>query len=199
MGLIDLIFPKACLECGKEGKYICDSCLGKVKIRGWHGNTYSIFKYEGVIRKAILTLKYKYSTEIAKELALVCAQKLHSLNFPKSTILVPIPLHWYKKNLRGFNQSEEIGKIIARKMGWKFIPDLLVKSIATPPQAELSGKARRRNLEGVFEINNKFISAVSNPVLIFDDVFTTGSTLKEADRVLATYGAKNIKCLTITL
>lgn len=195
MGLLDLIFPKACLECGKEGKYICDRCLGKVQLRGWYGKTYSIFKYEGVIRKAILTLKYKYSTEIAKELAQICAQKLHSLNLPKSTILVPIPLHWYKKNLRGFNQSEEIGKIVAKEMEWKFIPDLLLKKKATPSQVELSGHARRKNVSGVFTVNSKYDLSALGSILIFDDVYTTGSTLKEAMKSLET---EKVWGLTIT-
>ena len=69
MNILDFIFPKKCLECGSFGKYICDNCLKKVGKSGWWGRNYSVFKYEGVIRKAIIALKYKYSTAIVDELS----------------------------------------------------------------------------------------------------------------------------------
>ena len=68
MNLLDLIFPKKCLECGKSGQYICDVCMGKVSLYGANDSNYSIFKYQGVIRKAIISLKYKFAYDIADEL-----------------------------------------------------------------------------------------------------------------------------------
>src|SRR3990167_3901940 len=138
MGILDLFFPKTCLECKKEGKYICEDCLKKVPPGGWvNRHSFSIFRYKGVVRRAIIVLKYKYSTEIAKELAEICVEKLIADCYLLSAILVPVPLHWYRQNFRGFNQSAEIGKIIANKMGWKFIPDLLIKKRSTTSQVEL--------------------------------------------------------------
>ncbi|MCX6706421.1 MAG: hypothetical protein NTV24_04990, partial [Candidatus Woesebacteria bacterium] len=140
MGLLDFVFPKTCLTCGRDGKYICEDCLKKVPPSGWtNRETYSCFKYEGVIREAIITLKYKYSTEIACELAEVCVKNLYAVRFSLSATLVPVPLHWYRKNFRGFNQSEEVGKLVAKKMNWKFSPDLLIRTKSTIPQAQLTG------------------------------------------------------------
>lgn len=63
-------------------------------------------------------------------------------------------------------------------MGWEFLPDLLIKREPTAPQVELKGDERRQNLKGVFGLNSKI--QLPNSVIIFDDVFTTGSTLREA-------------------
>lgn len=198
MNVFDFIFPKNCLECGKEGKYVCESCLNKVGKSGWYGRNYSIFRYEGVIRKAIIALKYKYSTEVAKELAEVCVKSLGSLNLiSNSCLLIPIPLHWQRKNVRGFNQSEEVGKLIAKNMNWDFNADLLIKNKSTIPQVGLKGDSRRKNLRGVFSVApNHFISNHYSLVL-FDDVFTTGSTLKEAAKVLKRAGVEKVWGITI--
>lgn len=207
MSILDFLFPKKCLECGKYGKYICEDCLKKVSSAGWnYDGVYSIWKYEGVIRKAIIALKYKYATEMAKELSDLCVQRLKTIRhtLPRSgklrlsANLVPIPLHRYRQNFRGFNQSEEIGRLVAKSLGWKFIPDLLIRKKLTTPQVELKGPARRQNIQGVFVVNpNYSLFAIRCPLVLFDDVFTTGSTIKEAARVLKNEGFKKIWGLTI--
>ena len=201
MAILDLIFPKKCLECKTSGKYICADCLKKVPPGGWtNRETYSCFKYEGVIRKAIIALKYKYTVELVGELAgcVLGVLERSSLFIIHNSCLVPIPLHWYRKNVRGFNQSEEVGKIVARKMKWKFAPDLLIRSKSTTPQAQLTGSARRKNLRGAFALNPVYsLYALRYPLVLFDDVLTTGSTLLEASKVLRKSGIEKIFCLTI--
>jgi len=194
-----LIFPKTCLECRKEGKYICEDCLKKVGKVGFFKDRLSIFRYEGVIRKAIIALKYKYSTEIAKELADICVKNLKSVNLVANNyLLIPIPLHWHKQNVRGFNQTEEVGKLIAKGMNWKYEPNLLIKKISTKPQVGLKGSTRHENLKGVFVISpNHLAIQPSNNVILLDDVLTTGSTLSEASKTLRKAGVKRIMCLTI--
>lgn len=206
MNILNLIFPKKCLECGKVGKYICKECLQKVPPSGWAKGdleVYSLWRYQGVIRKAIIALKYKYATEVVNELADRCVQKLLISHFSLFTTLTPVPLHWRRQNFRGFNQSAEIGKIVARRMGWKFIPDLLIRKKSTTPQVELKGSARRQNLKNVFAVSPnilrhsvEFLSQYPS-IVLFDDVFTTGSTLKEAAKVLKQSGVKNVRGLTI--
>lgn len=199
MAILDLIFPKKCLECKASGKYICSDCLKKVKKNGWNSDwVYSVWKYQGVMRKAILALKYKYSTEIAEEIATHVTRVLKRENIDlENACLIPIPLHWYRKNVRGFNQSEEVGKLIAQKMKWKFIPHLLIRTKSTTPQAQLTGSARRENLHGVFALSPSHTLNTIPNILLFDDVLTTGSTLLEASKVLRAGGAKRILCLTI--
>lgn len=197
MNLLDLIFPKTCLECGQEGRYICDSCLAKV-VKGRVGReATSIFKYQGVIRKAIIALKYKYSLEIAKELAEACTKELVSGYIPTNPVLVPIPMHWRRENVRGFNQSFEVGKLVARNMKWKFEPDLLIKKRSTNPQVGLRGQVRRSNLLGTFGVSPNVSTLRRSHIILFDDVYTTGSTLKEARNELKKAGMGKIWGLTI--
>ena len=198
MNLLDLLFPKKCLECGKEGKYICNDCYSRVSPCGMNGSNYSIFKYEGVIRKAIISLKYKFTTDLADELSETIHQRLMAKGqWLKKTTLVPIPLYKTRENWRGFNQSEVIGEKLAKAMNWKYVSDLLIRNKNTVPQVGLKGSARRNNLSGVFSVNPNYVLCTKYSVLLFDDVYTTGSTIKEAKKVLEFAGFKNIKSLTI--
>jgi ComF family protein len=193
MNVIDFIFPKKCLECGREGKYICETCIRKVRPGGWitlnEIKVYSIWKYEGVVKKAIIALKYKFATEVAKELINYVTLR------PSKKLLVPIPSHWLKENLRGFNQSALLGEKLALKMGWEFAPKLLVKRRSTVSQVGLKKEARRQNLLDAFSLNSP--DQVPNSVVLFDDVYTTGSTLEEAIKILKRAGIKKIWCLTV--
>lgn len=183
MGIIDLLFPIKCLECGKEGKYICSGCLKKVRKNGWNSDwVYSIWRNEGVIRKAILALKHRYSTKVAEELVEISVRRLKREGIDlENMTLVPIPLHWYKENLRGFNQSELIGKEVARKMGWKFTPNLLIQG----------------SKKSVFRLNSGYLNNIPSQVILFDDVLKTGTTLLTASRVLRSLGVERLLCLTI--
>ncbi len=224
MDLISLIFPRNCLNCNKEGSYLCQSCLVKCRIpkpvcpycekASIDGMTHSgcktplsldgltsIWNYEGVVRKAILALKYKFATDLISELADKFTGELITAKYhlPPKSVLVPIPLFWYRKNWRGFNQSEEIGKIVAKRIGWQFTPNLLIRKRLTTPQAELKAEERSKNIQGVFSINPTYqpLTISHQPLILFDDVWTTGSTMKEATKVLKRAGAQKVWGLTI--
>lgn len=196
MNLIDLIFPKKCLECGREGGYICAGCISQVLDGTFDENNFAVFKYKGVIKKAIVSLKYKFAYDIADELVEETVKRLKSKRYHGAT-LVPIPLFWRRENFRGFNQSEIIGQKIAEKMGWKFIPDLLIRNKNTHPQVGLKNSLRKSNLSGVFSLNTDCKLDIKTPILIFDDVYTTGSTIKEATKTLKESGFTYIYSLTI--
>lgn len=222
MSILDFVFPKTCLGCGRSGSYICSSCLSqnrtaqpicpyceRASIDGFThvrcqkkfglDGLISIWEYEGVIRKAILALKYKYATEITQLLKELVVNSFKSPDsrflIPDSVALVPVPLHWHRQNVRGFNQSEEIGKGVAREMGWEFNPELLIKTRQTYSQAGLPVKERKQNLKGVFALDSRF--QIPDSIILFDDVFTTGSTLKEAAKMLKRAGVDRVWGLTI--
>ncbi|MGB6839061.1 MAG: hypothetical protein WBD86_01440 [Microgenomates group bacterium] len=143
-------------------------------------------------------MKYKFASQIAQELASYAADEiLKNRHFlPKNALLVPIPLYWQRKNWRGFNQAEEIGKIMSKKLGWDFNKNLLIRKTSTKPQVELRGKERKQNIRGVFKLNKPLDKI--KPIILFDDVWTTGSTIKEAAKVLKRNRAKTVWALTIT-
>lgn len=222
MSILDLVFPKNCLGCGKEGGYLCTKCVAKVpnaaaicpyckhpsidgathincgRKLGLDGLT-SIWEYKGIVRKAILSLKYKYATGVGREISDYIIYSLGKLVLPDAQYLIPVPIYWYRQNTRGFNQSIEIGRNITESLRLEFVPDLLIKSKPTVSQVELSGEARRKNLKGVFTLNTIHKSLIQNldSVFLFDDVFTTGSTMFEAAKVLKRSGIKKVWGLTI--
>ncbi len=221
MNLLDFIFPKKCLGCGRKGNYICPFCVSKVakpklvcaecKRASIDGFTHTkcqrklglnglfpLWKYEGVVRKAILALKYKYATEIVVELQDYVVTELQEKKviLGVENVLIPIPLHWYRENYRGFNQSGLLGESIAGAMKWKFARNLLVKRNHSPSQVSLKKENRIKNIKGSFSITSVYKLQSTN-YLLFDDVYTTGSTLREATKVLKRAGAKSVWGLTI--
>ncbi len=239
MGITDLLFPKECLSCKKPGRYVCLDCLNKLPTlrqicvkcgrpavdgmthtrcrRPWGlDGLVFIWPYGGVIRKAILGLKYKYAKEIAKELAEYTVMYLRKRKavLPKTSTFIPIPLYFLRQNWRGFNQVEEIGKLIAPKMKWEYREDILIRKRFKKPQAGLKKDERSKNIRGVFALNPNLSPATRYQLLtpkrkaslnsksqasliLFDDILTTGSTMKEAARVLKRNGAEKVWGLTI--
>lgn len=221
MALVDILFPRKCLACGRKGRYVCRGCLASLKIlkqlcpycekASIDGLThakclkklsingvYSLWPYEGVIREAILKLKYRFARKIAEELSEYIYLFFKDVAvFPKGSILTPIPLYWLRENFRGFNQSEIIAKMLAEKLGWSFEEGILLRRKLRQPQTMLKGKKRRENIRGVFVLNPKYKSTLSKSYILFDDVYTTGSTLKEAAKVLKRNGASLVWGLTI--
>ena len=82
-------------------------------------------------------------------------------------------------------------------MNWKFIPDLLIRNKNTAPQVGLKGSIRRSNLSGVFSVRSPYIQYTKYNILVFDDVYTTGSTINEVGKVLKEAGFKKVYSLTI--
>lgn len=202
MGFLDLIFPKSCLNCGKPGKYFCELCLSKVHTINHFdpiSKTFSIFAYEGVIKKGITKIKYNFAFDLAAELSQICASQILNSKFTiNNTILTPIPLHPSRKRWRGFNQSEVLGKIMADKLSWQFKNDLLIRSIQGKNQVGLKRSDRVRNIRGKFTVNPEAKNITkSSTYIVFDDVMTTGSTIKEAIKVLKRTDAKKVFGLTI--
>ena len=217
MSLVDLVSPKNCLGCGKGGGYICESCIAKERLMkpacpycekasidgfthakcrkkyGLDGLT-SIWRYQGIVKRAILSLKYKYATEITSELVNLMALESKKLYIPQNFILVPIPIYWHRQNVRGFNQSEVVGRLLASKLGLSFNNQTISRALPTTPQAMLSVAERKLNLKHVFRVES---DVIKSNILLFDDVFTTGSTLHEAAKTLKKSGAWKVWGLTI--
>ena len=113
-------------------------------------------------------------------------------------ILIPVPLHPRRERWRGFNQSELLGKKLANHFGWQVKTDILSRQRYTQPQMSLKGQERKTNIIKAFKVNSPLSDLIfSSPLIVFDDVWTTGSTLKEAGKALKMAGFKNVWGLTI--
>ncbi|MBI2577938.1 MAG: ComF family protein [Candidatus Wildermuthbacteria bacterium] len=106
-------------------------------------------------------------------------------------LLVPVPLHKKRLRWRGFNHAELLAKELSLGLAIPLAANLLVKTKATLAQAELSEKERKTNVKDAFRVISP--SSVKNKnILLVDDVYTTGSTLRECAKVLKKAGAFRI-------
>lgn len=112
--------------------------------------------------------------------------------------IVPIPLHWTRYAWRGYNQADEIARVIARNSG-KPIAHLLKRSKRTPFQSHFRGDAREQNVAGAFKLRELNASLYKNKhILLVDDVMTSGATLKQAARELYKFKPASITAVVIS-
>lgn len=107
----------------------------------------------------------------------------------KDPIFVPIPIHSNKQRTRGYNQAE----VLANELGKRFgipVQNLLTRSVDTKSQFKLSKEERKQNVKGIFSLASPIPK--DRVFILMDDVVTTGSTLKEAAKVLKKAGAKEV-------
>lgn len=167
----------------------------------------SAFRYTGLVKKAIKQLKYRKVSDVASEIGMLCSREIagsQSNNFRSfrlflqlQPVMIPIPLHWRKKQSRWFNQSELIGKYSAEYLGIEMHTDVLTRLIFTKPQAGQTKEDRLKNMKGVFSIHSSQIAHMPANVILLDDVWTTGATMREATNVLKRNGAKTVWGMTV--
>lgn len=194
--VLDLLFPRKCYDCGKIGQYFCNSCRQQILINSLEpqSNRLSLFKSQKGIKQAILDLKYNFVTDLVDELAELSADSIkghysHLWQFWQQNhyLMTAVPLHWWRYNWRSFNQADLLAKNIARRLKLDYRSDLLIKTRHTSPQARLQKRiSRLKNVDHAFALNPSVKNQIGN-LILFDDVYTTGSTLRSAAEVLKTY------------
>ena len=111
-------------------------------------------------------------------------------------IIGAVPIHKKRKNERGYNQSELIAKEISRNIKELKYGKILRKIKNNERQSSLSKDKRNQNVKGVYQIENIQIIK-GKKVILFDDIYTTGSTVEECSKVLKANNAKEIMILTL--
>lgn len=159
--------------------------------------------YEGVFRKAVLELKFRRREALADLLAAPTAAAFRRP--PRSAEVgadgrppvaaVPVPLPFWREKRRGFNQAERIGRPIAETLGIPLVRGVLRKR-RRPPQTSLTPSERRTRSRGAFRVRRMPRALAGKPLLLVDDVFTTGSTVSAAVRCLRRAGAGPVDVLT---
>ena len=131
-------------------------------------------------------MKYRFAYDVISEFV----EHLASFKF-QNAILVPIPLHKQRQNWRGFNQSSLLAKEISKKFNLTCVESALIRIENTTPQAHLGKEERLQNIRGKFAVKEPF-SLINKQIVLIDDVWTTGSTMKECAKVLKKAGAKEV-------
>lgn len=148
-------------------------------------------EYDGRLHDAVLRLKYESGEGLADCLGRAFAEcRGADLRAANVDLVVPVPLHWWRRWQRGYNQSEAVARELAAGIGVPF-ERALRRARWTPQQLQPSREARRANVKGAFLVR-KGATVAGKSLLLVDDVMTTGSTLHECARVLKSAGAARV-------
>ncbi len=206
MGWLDWWVALPCSLCQRPTKTVfCRDCQQRLQVERldcWPVTTspwplYAWGIHRGALRRAIYSLKYQGQRRIGAVLGewlgsrwLESRQKRsgsqgsHDLLSCQDYTVVPVPLHAERLRQRGYNQAALISQAFCERTGLRHRPDVLVRVRATAAQYELNPQQRRQNLAGAFALKR----APATPVLLVDDIYTTGATVEAAQQALTAAG-----------
>ena len=201
--LLDLIYKKKCYFChsSKHSVKMCPNCYETLMFSDFIANriidgidVFSAGIYEKNLQKLIRGLKFHRQKELAFYLAKFMWEYFEQLNIEGTFQVVPVPLHKNRMKKRGYNHMELVAEEFCKLSG--FIPNInLIKRIKdTKPQYKLSRTQRLQNLSGAFEVDKTKL--LDLPLLILDDICTTGSTFEEIIKSLKSENIDKIMCLS---
>jgi len=188
-----MLFPKTCVDCGKIGKYLCQKCGLKIEVLGADYKSKKIegriglFKYNGAIKELIKLIKFDLVSDAKTEIGEMIVNQLKE-NYPNileywqknDFVIIPVPLHWRRKNWRGFNQAEIIADEVGKKIDLSVNNKIILRKINTKHQATSNKIERISNLKNAFMTVDK----IPKNIIIFDDVWTTGNTIKNIIKII---------------
>jgi ComF family protein len=189
-GDLPLLPDALCPICADQTTYgeRCGACLRETP---HFDRTLALCRYDFPADRMIHALKYGHQLAVATWSARKLADHIGSESYD---FIVPLPLHALRLHERGFNQSTEIAKALGIRLNIPVNRNHVLRTRATPPQAELPHKARHKNVRGAFECQADFSG---KRLLLIDDVMTTGATANECARVLKLHGAASVTVAVI--
>ncbi len=141
---------------------------------------------------AVGALKYRRRRAVAEALGVLLAERYP---FASDVVLVPVPLHVARLRSRGFNQALLLARVLGRRRGIEIAPRVLARIRETDAQTGLSAADRRRNLRGAFVVRRRDLVR-GRPIVLVDDVLTTGATADACTRALLAAGARRVDVYT---
>lgn len=154
--------------------------------------------HRGAAQRMAVSLKFHDRTDLAPWMAR-WMQRAGGELLDECDVILPVPLHKWRFWSRRFNQSAELARNLAQLSGKPFAPQAVRRIRQTDQQIGLGLKERKRNVDGAFRVPREHeIHVRGRCVLLIDDVYTTGSTVKAATRALLRGGAKSVDVLTFS-
>ena len=173
---------------------LCGRCIKKLPLFDY---SYSLFRYEDEIIRLVHQLKFGEKISYARSIGELLLTTMVDRLLPEQGMpdcVIPVPLHDRRLRERGYNQSTEIARVLAKKMDLPIAQGKVVRQRSTLTQTGLKADERQRNIKGAFkvvsELNDKH-------VLVVDDVITTGSTVNELAKALKKSGVERVGVLSI--
>lgn len=219
--ILDFLFPRKCFSCQKTGGWLCRRCLAKTNPRqeqycpgcrrpSLSGATHpwcrrktaldgnlALFAYRPPLKQIMKTYKYQLARQLSAVWQILAKKGLERRKElvehwqEERFVIVPIPLFSARLRWRGFNQAQAIGKQISRQVKLPLETRLVIRRQWTQPQANLGRQARKSNLSRAFALRAE-TDLGSRNFIVFDDILTTGQTIKAVGRVLKENGAGKV-------
>jgi len=200
--LLSLFLKSSCPLCQRPtSRELCPYCIKQIQSCHQENPAYlwkqplPIFawgNYGGVVKRAIAALKYENQPQIGYILGQWLGESwlLNSPQPQKQLLVVPIPMHPKKQKQRGFNQAALIAEGFCNVTGYKLKINGLERIKETEAQFNLSPTQRQQNLAGAFVLGKDLRRPPNIPVLLVDDIYTTGATVKAAVQTLEKHQIK---------
>ena len=182
----DVCCPRCALPL-KTPAPLCGECLEREPP---FASAWVAFRYEHPLD--LLEARFKFGGDLAagRVLADLMIERIGADAPARPELIVAVPLHVSRLRERGYNQAFELARPLARAADIPIARDLLARDRATPAQTGLDAAARRRNLRGAFGVLRS--ATIPRHVALFDDVMTTGATVRECARVLRRAGVARV-------
>ncbi len=200
----EILMPRRCVFCGTRCKpfelHICEDCLSDLP---WNRcacqpdvlpfvTIVAPLEYSFPVDAALKSLKFKRRLDYVPAFAELLRRMFSQLPGDIDALL-PVPLHWRRQALRGFNQAAELCEAIREQTGLPVVTRI-TRVKPTPKQSGLDAVERCRNLQHAFVANGP---VEMRHVLIVDDVITTGETCRQLAKVVLAAGAKKVSVLAV--
>ena len=207
--ILDLIYPRFCLNCGRMGEFWCEKCYRKLsflrnpditedinelndkKSEVYLDKVKALFAYDESIKRIIHQYKYKGVKDLYETLGFWLYQ---FLSIDEVDVVTYIPIHRRRLNDRGYNQAKLIAQFLAEKINVPCLP-LLKRTIYQEKQAlSIDKNERLAKSKDIFVIQKKIANKLNRKIkiLIIDDVITTGATINQAGKVLKQEGFEKV-------
>lgn len=223
--ILSIPFPDTCIVCGNPvavSDYACTKCQSKIPYisdvfkcrtclsflpnakdgicgdclihKPAYSRLISCVDYDGRVKKTLQALKFRNRPDYHIGYSKLACEILER-EYLGFDAIIPIPLHKNSLKARGYNQSLLIGKRVASYFDVPCFDNLLIKTKETKRQSELKLDDRKKNIKGAFSLfAPERIEGLH--ILLLDDIFTSGNTMREASKVLSPF-ADNITAFTI--
>lgn len=200
--VLNLFLETCCPLCGRSTSTVwCLDCQRQVQQYQWSSAQQVIRmplplvawgRYDGSLKRAIAALKYENQPQLARPLGQWMAETWLAANLGDRFTVIPIPMHADKLKQRGFNQAELLARHFCHLTRLPLQTKGLTRTRATEAQFQLtSPQAREKNVAGAFAVGESLRQSTSTPpVLLLDDIFTTGATVRSAVQTLRRSGIR---------